>query len=107
MRRPYRTYPAEFRRQILDLVAAGRTPAELAEEYGVTAASIRLWLRRARAAGAQGSGGREGLSAEEKEELRRLRRENAVLRQEKEILKKAAAWFARESSELPGESTSS
>ncbi len=106
MRGRYRAYPAEFRQQILELVAAGRTPAELAEEYGVAASSIRLWLRRARATAAQADGG-VGLTAAEKQELRRLRQENAVLRQEKEIRKKAAAWFARESSGLPGESTSS
>ena len=97
-------YPPEFREQILALLAAGRTPEELAEEYEPTAQTIRNWQAQAeRDAGARV----DGLTTEEKEELRRLRREVKVLRQEKEILKKAAAWFARESSTLPGESSSS
>ena len=50
---------------------------------------------------------KDGLTTDEKDELRRLRRENKVLRQEKEILKKAAAWFARESGSIPDRDSSS
>ena len=96
-------YPPEFRRQIIELVRAGRTPEELAREYEPTAQTILNWVAQAdRDDGVRSDG---GLATAEKEELRRLRREVKILRQEKEILKKAAAWFARET--LPGESSSS
>ncbi len=97
-------YPQEYRDQILELVKAGRTPPELAREYGVTAQTIRNWLAQERALQEAGTNG--ALVGNEKEELQRLRREVKILRQEKEILKKAAAWFARESV-MPGESSSS
>lgn len=97
-------YPPEFREQIIELVRAGRTPEELAEEYEPSAQTIRNWLAQAdRDTGAR----KDGLTSQEKEELRQLRRENKVLRQEKEILKKAAAWFARESNSIPGRDSSS
>jgi len=97
-------YPPEFRQQILELVRAGRTPEELAEEYEPSAATIHNWIAQAE----RDQGRRtDGLTSAEKEELRRLRRENKILRQEKEILKKAAAWFARESSSIPDRDSSS
>lgn len=104
MRRTRRTYTPEYREQMVELVRAGRKPVDLAKEYGVTADSIRSWVRQADAAEEAASAA--GLTVPELEELKRLRREVAVLREEKEILKKAAVWFARESV-LPGESTSS
>jgi transposase len=86
-------YPPEFRRQILDLVKAGRTPEELAKEYEPTAQTIRNWMAQDDLdAGRR----KDGLTSEEKAELAKLRRENRVLREERDILKKAAAWFARE-----------
>jgi transposase len=97
-------YSPEFKRQMVELVRAGRTPGELAREFEPSAESIRNWVREAE----RGEGTRPGgLSSSEAEELKRLRRENKILRQEKEILKKAAAWFARESGSLPPESSSS
>ena len=105
-------YPPEFREQIVALVRAGRTPEELAKEYEPTEPTIRSWLAQAdRDRGIRA----DGLTSAEKEELRRLRRENKVLRQEKEILKKAAAWWrhsfpsviARESNSLPDRDSSS
>jgi transposase len=97
-------YPTEFREQILALVRAGRTPEELAEEYEPSAATIHNWIAQAE----RDQGRRtDGLTSADKEELRRLRRENKILRQEKEILKKAAAWFARESSSIPDRDSSS
>lgn len=97
-------YSPEFKRQMVELVRAGRTPNELAREFEPSAESIRNWVREAeRGEGAHS----DGLSSKEVEELKRLRRENKILRQEKEILKKAAAWFARESGSLPPESSSS
>jgi transposase len=77
-------YPPEFREQIVALVRAGRTPAELAREYEPTETTINHWVAQAdRDQGIR----TDGLSSAEKEELRRLRQENRILRQEKEILK--------------------
>ncbi len=91
-------YSPEFRQQMVDLVRAGRTPEELSREFEPTAQSIWNWVRQAE----RDQGVRlDGLTTDEKEELRRLRRENRVLREEKEILKKAAAWFAEETGSTP------
>ena len=85
-------YPAEYRRQMVDLVRSGRSPDQLAREFEPSAQSIRNW-----AAQADRDEGRraDGLTTAEREELRRLRRENRRLREEREILAKATAWFAR------------
>lgn len=97
-------YPAEFRHQMVELVRAGRRPEELSREFEPSAQAIRNWLAQAD----RDEGRRpDGLTSTEREELRRLRRENRQLRQEREILAKAAAWFARESGSIPGESSSS
>ena len=86
-------YTPEFRRQMVELVRTGRTPASLAKEFGPTAWTISLWVRHdARDAG-RGDG---GLTSAEREELAKLRRENRRLKEEREILSKAAAWFATE-----------
>ena len=91
-------YPPEFRQQLVDLVRAGRTPEELSREFEPTAQSIWNWVRQQeRDQGVR----QDGVTSDEKEELRRLRRENRVLREEKEILKKAAAWFAEETGSTP------
>lgn len=97
-------YPPEFREQILELIKAGRTPEELAQEFEPTAQTIHNWIKQA----ALDAGERQdGLSSVEREELRKLRRENKRLRQEREILAKAAAWFARETDAVPPKSTRS
>jgi transposase len=91
-------YTAEFRRQMVELVRAGRSPDELAREFEPTAQSIRNWVAQfERGAGCCG----DGLTTAEREELNRLRRENRQLRLEREILSKAAAWFARETNTIP------
>ena len=91
-------YAPEFRRQIVELVRAGRCPEELGREFEPSAQAIRNWVAQAdRDEGRRG----DGLTSDEREELRRLRRENRQLRQEREILAKAAAWFARETDTLP------
>ena len=93
-----RPYAPEFRRQMVELVRAGREVEELSREYEPSAQAIRNWVAQAD----RDEGRREdGLTTEEREELRRLRRENRQLREEREILKKAAAWFARESESIP------
>ena len=91
-------YPPEFRRHMVELVRSGRTPEELSREFEPTAQSIWNWVRQAeRDEGIR----QDGLTTDEKEELRRLRREVRILREEKEILKKAAAWFAQETGSTP------
>jgi transposase len=89
-------YPAEFKRDAVELVRSSpeRTVAEIAAELGVTAQSLRNWVGRARIDAGGDRGG--ALTTDEREELRRLRREVAELRKEKEILRKAAAYFAAE-----------
>ena len=99
-----RRYPPEFRRQMVDLVRAGRKPADLSEEFGPTAWSIALWVKQAARDAGNGDG---GLSTAEREELTRLRRENRQLKEEREILSKAAAWFANESTTKPKRSSDS
>jgi transposase len=85
-------YPPEFRRQMVELVRAGRTPDELAREFEPSSEAIRQWVKQAD----RDDGRRtDGLTSAEREELSRLRRENRQLRQERDILAKAAAWFAR------------
>jgi len=97
-------YPLEFKRRLVEMVRAGRTPEELAEKFEPTAQSIRNWVAQAD----RDDGRRQdGLTTEEREELRRLRREVKTLREEREILKKAAAWFARETSSIPPKDSSS
>jgi transposase len=96
-------YPEAFRKRMLELVRSGRTPEQLAKDFEPTAQTIRNWVAQAERDG----GSREGLTTDEKEELRRLRREVKVLREEKEILKKAAAWFAQETGSVPKGSSSS
>lgn len=87
-------YTPEFKRQMVGLVRSGRTPASLSKEFGPSAWTIGLWVKQhARDAG-RGDG---GLTSAEREELMQLRRENRRLKEEREILSKAAAWFATES----------
>ena len=97
-------YPAEFRRQMVELVRSGRTPEELSREFEPTAQAIWNWVRQA---GGDSGLRDDGLPSAEREELSRLRRENRQLRQERDILAKAAAWFARETGTVPSGSSSS
>jgi transposase len=99
-----RAYPLEFRQQMVDLVKAGRKTAELAGEFSVSEQAIRNWVKQADVDAGKRS---DGLSTQEKEELQRLRRENRQLRVEREILAKAAAWFARETDAVPPKSSHS
>ena len=97
-------YPPEFRRQLVALVRSGRDPEDLAREFEPTAQSIRNWVAQA---GRDAGQRHDGLTTEEREELRKLRREVKTLREEREILKKAAAWFARETGSIPPKDSSS
>lgn len=87
-------YSPEFRREAVGLLRGGeRSPRQLAEELGCSQQTLRNWLRQDEADGGERS---DVLSSEERKRLRELERENRVLRQEREILKRAAAFFARE-----------
>jgi transposase len=86
-------YTAEFKRQMVALARGGRTAASLAKEFGPSAWTIGLWIKQAARDEGKGDG---GLTTAEREELTRLRRENRKLKEEREILSKAAAWFATE-----------
>jgi transposase len=86
-------YPQEFKAEAVQLVrSSGRAISQIAKDLGVSGNSLRNWLKQAEI----DQGQREGLTTEEREELRKLRKENKILRQEREILRKAAAFFARE-----------
>jgi transposase len=97
-------YPPEFRQQLVELVRAGRSPEELAREFEPSAQAIRNWVRQSDLDEGRRS---DGLTSQEREELRRLQRENRQLREEREILAKAAAWFAREAGSIPPRSSNS
>lgn len=97
-------YSKEYRDRMVEMVRAGRTPAQLAKEFEPSKWTISAWVKQAeRDAGKR----RDGLTTEEHEELRELKRENRILREEREILKKAAAWFAQETGTTPPRRSSS
>lgn len=103
-RQKQRVYPPEFRQQLIALVEAGRTPEELSREFEPSGQTIRNWVQQAaRDRGASA----KGLTTEERQELQQLRREVRRLKQERDILSKAAAWFARETGTIPNSSNGS
>jgi transposase len=97
-------YAAEYRRRIIELARAGRSINELAREFEPSANAIRDWLKQA---GLDEGLRSDGLTTPEREELNRLRRENRVLREAREILAKAAAWFATETGAVPSRRSNS
>ena len=86
-------YPPEFRREAIELLRAGRSPRELSESLGVSQQTLRNWRRQDRLDRHERD---DGLTSDERDELRRLRRENQRLTQERDLLKRAAAFFANE-----------
>ena len=98
MPRTRNAYPPEYRQQLIDLVRAGRTPEDLSREFEPSGQTIRNWVAQAgRDTGLRS----DGLTSADQVELRQLRRENRQLKLEREILKKAAAWFAKETGTIP------
>jgi transposase len=97
-------YPQEFRNRIIELARNGRAPKDLAEEFEPTATTIRNWLEQADRDEGKSA---DGLSTDEREELRELRKKLRQLKQERDILAKATAWFARETGDVPPKSSSS
>jgi transposase len=90
-------YPPEFRAQAVGLYrSSGLSMARVAADLGVSYGSLKTWIKQAEI----DAGDREGLVSAEHEELQGLRRENRILREERDILKKAAAFFAKESETL-------
>lgn len=98
-----KTYPAEFKRRMVELVRAGRSPEELAKEFEPSPNTIRKWATQSDIDEGLRA---DGLGTAERKELRELRRKVKQLEMEREILGKAAAWFARESITLPKPSDS-
>jgi len=86
-------YSAEYRHRLIELVRGGRRPSELSREFEASAETIRNWVHEADRAEGRRS---DGWTREERQELRDLRRKVRRLQEERDILKKAAAWFARE-----------
>jgi transposase len=110
MSKTHALYPPEFRRQIVELVRAGRSPSELAREFEPSVQAIRNWVAEAgRQEGRLPSSpaASAGLTANEREELARLRHENKQLKLERDILSRATAWFARQTGVLPSGSSGS
>jgi len=104
MPRTRRPYAEEFKQQMIELVRAGRTPEELSREFEPTAQSIRNWVVQAdRDEGRR----KDGLTTAERQEVVKLRREVRRLREERDILAKATAWFARETDSKSKKSSSS
>ena len=108
MSRTCQPYPDEFRNRIVELVRNGRTPSGLAEEFEPTEQTIRNWIKKADRDDGKSA---EGLSTDEREELRELRKELRQVKQERDILANrcpfGTAWFARETEDVPTKSSGS
>src|SRR4051794_21270820 len=97
MRRYMPPYSAEFRQQIVQLARDGQTPAALSRQFGCSAQAIQNWMAEQEEALPKSAAAKEAVSKGEREELVRLRREVLKLKQERDILAKATAWFAGKS----------
>jgi transposase len=92
--RPRRFFPPEYKAEVVELIrSTGKTVGQVAKELDLTETAVREWVKRADLDAGRRT---DGLMTGEREELRRLRRENRDLGEEREILRKAAVFFARE-----------
>jgi transposase len=98
MARKNAPYTPEFRRQMIELARSGRSPESLSKEFEPTAQAIRNWVAQAERDAGRRDG---GVTTAERDEITRLRREVRQLKLERDILSKAAAWFARETDVVP------
>ena len=92
-------YPPEYRERMVELVRSGRSAGSLAREFEPSEQTIRNWVKQADLDEGRRS---DDLTTEARKELRELKREVKRLRMERDILKRAAAWFAKESGSIPG-----
>jgi transposase len=99
-----KVYPPEFRHKVLDLIRSGKSANAVAREFEISRQTITNWLKQDDVDAGRRT---DGLTSGEREELSRLRRENKRLKLEQEILKKAAAWFARETDSIPNKDSNS
>jgi transposase len=99
-----RAYPADFRHKIVELARAGRGADDLADEFKLARQTVRNWIKRADVDGGRRN---DGLTTAENEEIAKLRKENRQLKTERDILSKAAAWFARETDSISSKSSNS
>ncbi len=97
-------YRPDFKERLVELVRSGRSVRSVAREFGASEQAIRNWVKQADLDEGRRS---DGLTSEARKELRRLKRENEELREERDILKKAAAWFAKEGESHPSRGTGS
>jgi transposase len=97
-------YPLDFRQKVVELAQAGRGPDDLAHEFGLARQTVRNWIKQSELDSGRRS---DGLTSEEREELFKLRKQVKQLTIEREILSKAAAWFARETEAVPKKSSDS
>jgi len=94
MPRPRPPYPPEFRAEAVELIRSGtKSFSQLSRDIGVSDQTLRNWVRQA---DVDARRRRDGLTTTEREELRRLRAENRTLRMERDLLKKAAVFFAKD-----------
>jgi transposase len=99
-----RSYPPDFRQKVVELARSGRLPDDLAAEFRLARQTVRNWIKQTDLDTGRRT---DGLTSEERAELFRLRREVKQLKIEREILSKAAAWFARETETVPKRSSDS
>jgi transposase len=104
MRKHPRSYPPEFRQEIIELARSGRSFDDLAREFSLAPQTVRNWCKQHELDAGTRS---DGLTTEEHAELSKLKRENKRLTIENEILSRAAAWFARETNSIPDKHSNS
>jgi transposase len=97
-------YSAEFREQVIALVRSGRTMLSVAKEFQISDGTVNNWVKQA---GVDAGERSDGLTTAERQELAQLRKENKRLKIERDILSKAAAWFAQETGSIPKGSSNS